>query len=204
MQKMEVSIFIADDHQLVIDGLKMLLAQAGHINIYGDAINGLIAEQQIIRLKPDIALLDVRMPEKDGLKVLQSLQHKGCTTKCIMLSMHEDARYIKDAEAFGAKGYLLKNVGKVVLLEAISKVMKGGTCFHTIVQTEKNQTVFFTPREKDVIGLLAKGHSTNEIASLLFTSQETIKVHRKHIREKTGATNSVELLIKLKELGFDV
>jgi two-component system, NarL family, nitrate/nitrite response regulator NarL len=199
-----IRVYIADDHQLIIDGLKLLLLQSNKFQIIGEALEGIKAEEDILRLEPDIVLLDLKMPGKDGLQVIQALNKQHCPSKIIVLSMHEDIRVIKDAAKFGAKAYVLKNIGRTELFEVINSVLDGKTHFHVVPHTGHNEEIFFTPRERDVLKLIIKGKTTIEISHELHTSEATIKVHRRNIREKTGATNTVELIKILNDLNYEL
>ena len=121
-----IRIFIADDHRIVTDGLKMLLANEPDMVIAGEADNGTQAWELIKTLKPDIALIDYRMPGKDGLDLIKALAHQ-LPVRFIVLSMHASRRLVTDALNYGARGYLLKNTGRHELLMAIRRVMEGQT-----------------------------------------------------------------------------
>ncbi|MCF8447792.1 MAG: response regulator transcription factor, partial [Bacteroidia bacterium] len=166
--------------------------------------NGLEAEQDILQKEPDIALLDIRMPGKDGLKITQNLFHLQSPTKVIILSMYEDIRYINDAKNFGAYGYLLKNTCREEFLEAIHLVQTGKKIFHKIEAKQTKELIFLTPREKDIIKELSHGKTNQEIADELSLSVQTVMTHRKNIRAKTGTKNLANLLLVLKEQGIDL
>lgn len=197
------SIYIVDDHQIIIDGLKGIISSFNDLIIAGEANDVEKASVEIERLQPDIALLDIRIPQgTEGLKLLQWVVKKKLATKVIILSMHHDIRLTNDARNYGAKGYLLKNTGKDELFLAIHTVLKGGTYFYEPPALEDAQQIVFTPKEQEVIKLIIAGKSSQEISSELNISDETVKVHRRNIRSKTGTTNTIELLKKLAALGF--
>jgi DNA-binding NarL/FixJ family response regulator len=197
------SIYIVDDHQIIIDGLKGIISSFNDLIIAGEANDVEKASVEIERLQPDIALLDIRIPQgTEGLKLLQWVVKKKLATKVIILSMHHDIRLINDARNYGAKGYLLKNTGKDELFLAIHTVLKGGAYFYEPPALEDAQQIVFTPKEQEVIKLIIAGKSSQEISSELNISDETVKVHRRNIRSKTGTTNTIELLKKLAALGF--
>jgi DNA-binding NarL/FixJ family response regulator len=192
--KQSINIFLADDHQIVIDGLTLLLKNEDQIIIVGSATNGDSALEEIQKLKPDIALIDLRMPGKDGLQIIRSL-HSKIGTKFIILSMHNDRRYINDAQNYGAFGYLMKNTGKKELLEAIYQVWKGEKCFPVIKTADKQKNAtFLTPRELDVLRLIINELTSQEIAEKLSLSQYTVDTHRKSIYKKTSAKNLIGLV----------
>ncbi|MBC7381674.1 MAG: response regulator transcription factor [Bacteroidia bacterium] len=192
--KESINIYLADDHQIVIDGLILLLKNEPDIFITGYANDGLTALKEIQNIKPDIALIDLRMPGKDGLQIIQSLRIK-LPVKFIILSMHHDKRFITDAKNYGADAYLFKNTGRVELLETIRKVMDGKKCFPASeTQPDQNKKIFLTPREMDVFKLVINGYTTFQIADKLSLSEYTIDTHRKSIGRKTGARNVIALL----------
>jgi DNA-binding NarL/FixJ family response regulator len=191
---MKKTIYIADDHQIVIDGLMLLMRNEDQYIIAGTANNGQTALDDITRLKPDIALIDLRMPEKDGLLVTRLVKEHHLPTKMIILSMHGDKRYINDARNFGADGYLLKNTGKQELLNAIEEVLKGKTYFTSAKEDDNPQTHLLTPRELDVLKLLVNEQTNGQIAEKLRLSLFTIETHRKNIMKKVGAKNIAGLI----------
>ena len=193
-----INLFIADDHQIVIDGLCLLLKSEDKINIIGTANDGLQAYNAIVKLRPDIALIDLRMPEKDGLEIIKSLVHKT-NTKFIILSMHQDKRITQDAINYNAYAYLLKNVGKQELIDTIFRVYKGEkTISINSGVEEKEMKTFLTPRELDVLKLILTGYSSSQIGEKLNLSLLTVGTHRKSINRKTR-TNNPNMLIKWAE-----
>lgn len=197
------TIYLADDHQLILDGLKGILSHLPNIQICGEANTLEQAEEALIRLKPTIALVDVRMPSgTEGIRLLQIAAKHKLPTHFIMLSMHHDARIIQDAKQWGAKGYLLKNSGKEILFTAIQTVLQGGKYFTDLPKTLETNKVVFTPKEWEVIELILAGLSSAEIANKLSIAEETAKVHRRNIRSKTGTTNTAELIKWLRDRGM--
>lgn len=192
-----INLFIADDHQIVIDGLTLLLKSEEKINIIGTANDGLQAYNAIQKLKPDIALIDLRMPEKDGLEIIKSLVHKT-NTKFIILSMHQDKRILQDAINYNTYAYLLKNVGKQELIDTIFRVYSGEKTISLHSETSNESKTFLTPRELDVLKLILTGHSSSQIAEKLNLSLLTVGTHRKSINRKTR-TNNPNMLIKWAE-----
>ncbi|MDZ4756524.1 MAG: response regulator transcription factor [Bacteroidota bacterium] len=191
--KESITIYIADDHQIIIDGLTLLLKSEENIIIIGHSNNGQKAYNDIINLKPDIALLDLRMPEKDGLQVIKTLKNKS-NTKFIILSMFNDRRYINDAMNYGAMAYLLKNTGKEILLKTIYEVVKGGICFPEIQKPKDQKETFLTPRELDILKLVITEHTSQQIAQKLSLSQFTVDTHRKSILKKLKVKNLAGLV----------
>jgi two-component system nitrate/nitrite response regulator NarL len=191
---MKTSIYIADDHQIVIDGLMLLMRNEEQFIIAGIANDGEKAIEEITKYKPHIALLDLRMPKKDGLEVIRYIKEKQLPTKVIILSMHGDRRYINEARTLGADGYLLKNAGKQELLKAIEEVLNGKTYFTQLKEEENTQTNLLTPREMDVLRLLVNEQTNAQIAASLKLSLFTIETHRRNIMKKIGAKNTAGLI----------
>lgn len=191
---MKTSIYIADDHQIVIDGLMLLMRNEEQFIIAGIANDGQKAIDEISKLKPDIALLDLRMPKKDGLEVTRYIKEHKLPTKVIILSMHGDRRYINDARNLGADGYLLKNTGKQELLKAIEDVLNGKTHFTQTHEDEHRQPDLLTPREMDILKAIVNEQTNAEIAENLKLSLFTVETHRRNIMKKIGAKNTAGLI----------
>lgn len=192
--KESINLYIADDHQIVIDGLSLLLKSEEHINIIGIANNGQKAFNDIIKLKPDIALLDLRMPEKSGLDVLKALLLKS-NTRVIILSMQLEKRLLIDAMNYNAYAYLHKNVGKQELIETIYKVASGEKVINNNkMLADKGEKTFLSPRETDVLKLILNGQTSAQIGEQLGLSTFTVNTHRKNILRKTKANNISNLM----------
>lgn len=186
-----ISVYIADDHQIVIDGIELLLDSETDLKIVGTGTHGDKVYSDLERLKPDLAILDIRMPGKDGIQIIQTLQKK-IPTKFIMLTMQMDKRIVTDAENYGARGFLLKNSGKTELLKCIRKVMAGETSFPVI---NKEPEGILSPREMDILKLVLQGLTSNQISEQLHLSHYTVETHRKNIYRKTEC-NNVAMLTK--------
>lgn len=195
----QTSIYIADDHQIVIDGIELLLDSESDLKIIGSGTHGDKVYTDLEKLKPDIAILDIRMPGKDGLQIIQSLQKK-IPTKFIMLTMQVDKRVLVDAENYGAKGFLLKNSGKGELLKCIRKVLNGETSF-PIIKQETNAVL--SPREMDILKLVIKGLTSIQISEHLNLSHYTVETHRKNIYRKTECNNVAMLMQYTRDNGLE-
>jgi two-component system nitrate/nitrite response regulator NarL len=189
---MKTSIYIADDHQIVIDGLMLLMRNEEQFIIAGIANDGQKALDEIIRYKPHIALLDLRMPKKDGLEITRYVKEQQLSTKIIILSMHGDRRYINDARNLGADGYLLKNAGKTELLKAIGDVLNGKKYFTQ--EEDPGHVELLTPRETEILKLLVNEQTNAQIAANLKLSLFTVETHRRNIMKKIGAKNTAGLI----------
>ncbi|MFA9214160.1 MAG: response regulator [Candidatus Methylacidiphilales bacterium] len=200
--KESINIYIADDHQIVIDGLSLLLKNQNNIAIIGTSNDGVKAYNDIVALKPDIALLDLRMPGKEGLEIIKSLLGKT-NTKFIILSMHQEKRYVLDAMNYNAYAYLLKNVGQQELLNTIYKVASGEKLFNQdLLNNQKEEKAFLSPREMDVLREIMNGLKSAEIAERLNLSLFTVNTHRKNLMKKAGVNNVSQLITWVNEKGI--
>lgn len=200
--KESIHIYIADDHQIIIDGLTLLLKNQNNITIIGTSNDGVKAYNDIVALKPDIALLDLRMPGKEGLEIIKSLLGKT-HTKFIILSMHQEKRYVLDAMNYNAYAYLLKNVGQQELLNTIYKVASGEKLFNEeLLNNQKEEKAFLSPREMDVLREIMTGLKSAEIAEKLNLSHFTVSTHRKNLMKKAGVSNVSQLISWANEKGI--
>ncbi|MEK6477155.1 response regulator transcription factor [Catalinimonas sp. 4WD22] len=208
---------LADDHGVVRSGIKSLLESEGDIEVISEAENGQEALRQVKQLSPDLAILDVRMPEMTGLEVAKLIKKSGFTTKVLILSMHDDEDYILQAVESGASGYLLKGSSKEEFLKAVRTVHRGEKYFSADVsrvfidsylntrhpQAPAPQTSAkdydLTKREKQILMMLADGIGNKEIAGRLNKSIRTIETHRFNIMKKLDVSNVVELLKKVED-----
>lgn len=200
--KESINIYIADDHQIIIDGLTLLLKNQNNITIIGTSNDGVKAYNDVVALKPDIALLDLRMPGKDGLEIIKSFLGKT-HTKFIILSMHQEKRYVLDAMNYNAYAYLLKNVGQQELLNTIYKVASGEKLFNEeLLNNQKEEKAFLSPREMDVLREIMTGLKSAEIAEKLNLSHFTVSTHRKNLMKKAGVSNVSQLISWANEKGI--
>lgn len=195
-------VYIVDDHQMLIDGLKALLNGESHISVIGQNTLPKIAAKEIINLNPDIVLTDINMPEMDGIELTKEIKKHNPNIKVIALSMFGERETISEMLRAGVSAYILKNTGKQELLNAIDKVSNGGTFFSDEVSDEmsKPSTGSFTKeitlslREIEVVELIAKEYTNAQIAEALFISERTVETHRKNIFRKTDTKGVIGLL----------
>ncbi len=201
-----VRILMADNHKLFIDGLGSLLERRPGMEVVGAARDGLTAVRLAAELKPNLILMDISMPELNGIEAARKVLQELPAVKIIMVSMHADRRYVIESLRAGAKGYLLKDSASEELLDAIERVSAGevylsGKMSGEIIQdylrfTETGEAGAFSllsPREREVLQLLAEGFSTKEIAGRLSVSVKTIETHRKQIMDKVDLHSVAEL-----------
>lgn len=215
-----IKILLADDHLLVRNGIKSLLEEEESLEVIGEASNGQEALKLAKELKPDLLIIDVRMPIMDGIEAVGNLHLYSPDTKAIVLSMHDSDEYILKAIKAGACGYLLKDTGKLEFIKAINTISKGGKYFsgdisNVIVSnylqnsnsavkktTITSSTHGLTKKEVEILQLILSGRTNTEISNSLGKSKRTIETHRFNLMKKLNVKNLIELSSKAKELGF--
>jgi len=207
----KIKIYLVDDHQMLLDGLKAIISSEKDFEIVGECTLPLLAFEQIQLLKPDIVLTDINMPELSGIDLVRKLKPRMGDTKFIALSMFGERSYIKDMLQAGVKGYVLKNTGREELVRAINSVYEGKEFFSEEVENvidsnpvndEKINTINLTEREVDIIDCIAKEMTNAQIAEALFISERTVETHRKNIFRKTGIKGVVGLVKFALDKGF--
>ena len=197
----KIKVLLVDDHQIIIDGLKSLLKNSDEIVVVAEANNGRDALRILDILEIDVVLIDIDMPVLNGIDTLKEITNRGYAAKVIILSMHNEAGMIKSLISIGANGYLLKSCAQDELINAISKVASGQSCFSTEVTlsllnpVQSNQpTESLTERETEIIKLIAEGFSNKEIGSKLFISHRTVDTHRTNLMKKLDVGNIAGLI----------
>lgn len=198
----KIKTIIVDDHNLFRNGLKFILNQFENIEVVGEASNG---KEFLILLEnislPDIVLLDINMPILNGIEAAKRSLQKYPKLKIIVLSMYGESEYYNTMIDIGVKGFILKDCDNKELKEAIERVYSGGTYFSQeillslIKEKKSNDKINLTKREKEILELICKGYSNNEIAEKLFISQRTVERHRANLLEKTNSKNSISLVV---------
>lgn len=205
----KIRLLLADDHPLIRAGFKSLLGKSERFEIVGEAENGKELIDMGNTLIPDIILSDINMPVISGLDAMEQLTKQQPSIKFIMLSMHEEREYILNALKIGANGYLLKNIEWLELERAIITVYEGGKYFSPAItnilaesfsRPEVIESYDITPREKEVLELVANGNSTKQIADQLGISIRTVESHRINMLKKMKASNTAELIKKAIEM----
>lgn len=202
-----IRVLIADDHHLVRQGIKALLEQAEDIEVVGEADNGQSAFELAQKIEPDIILLDIAMPLLNGIQVVDKLKAYGADIKCIILSMYSDEALINQALQKGVKGYLLKRSVSEELLLAVRSAFRGETYLSPPISnilleqmqqgrqgTGESAFDTLTLREREVLQLVAEGHTNNDIAELLVISAKTVEKHRANVMTKLNVTDLASLI----------
>jgi len=196
-------ILIADDHGIVRSGLRLLLERQPDIEVIAEAADGAEARDLAIRERPDLAILDVRMPKLTGLQATREIKEQAPEVAVLILSMHDDERYLFEALKAGASGYVLKTQADEDLMEAIRAVRRGEPFLTPSAQQALIKDVLergspgdedLTPREDEIVKLVAEAHTTRQIAEILHLSEKTIENHRANAMRKLGMRDRVELV----------
>jgi DNA-binding NarL/FixJ family response regulator len=204
----EITTLIVDDHEVVREGLRLTLSRAPHIRIVGEAADGASAIDLALRRKPDVVIMDVRMPGMDGLEATRSLTSQAPSSKVLIFTAYSERSLLGRAFDSGANGYILKEAPHETLVRAIEKVAAGEGYVDPALMPAflagKDQAEMLTAREREILQLLADGMSNADVADKLFISQETVKSHVRHILTKLEAdTRTHAVAIALREAIID-
>ena len=203
---MATSIVIADDHDLIREGIKAILRRQPAYRVVGEAVNGEDAVEKVRRLKPDVLLLDISMPKRSGLDLLDQARRISPSTKIIIISVHRAPLYISKALRAGVKGYLHKEKAIEDLLPALQRVVAGNTYLSSAAADSFTQHLAdakaqpareepaLTERETDVLRLVADGKTAKEIAELLSLSPRTVENYKQALLHKLDLRNTSELI----------
>jgi DNA-binding NarL/FixJ family response regulator len=195
----EITVLLADDHGLVRRGFRRILEDDEGMKVVGEAANGVEAIRMAYELKPKVVVMDLSMPELDGVQATKEIVKHLPGTEVLILSMHADDNYVRNALDAGAKGYLLKSSIDVDLVGAIRSVAEGkrfmGNGLRYAARGQDDELSKLTAREKQVLQLNAQGRSNKEIANLLDLSVNTVSVHRANLMEKMNIHRTAELVL---------
>ena len=215
---MAISILIADDHDIIREGIKNILRNNPDYKIVGEAANGEEAVAAAKKLKPDILLLDISMPKKSGLEAIQQVHYVSPKTKILVITVHKANTYIMKAFRAGAKGYLHKENAGEDLLFALSKIARGETYLSSTVSSylveriangkgeELSQESLLTSREEEVLRLVVAGKTAKQIADVLFISPRTVENYKNALLKKLNLSRTSDLIkyaIKHKLVDID-
>src|ERR671918_163753 len=199
----DVKVLIADDHGIVRSGLRMLLERQDDIEVIGEAADGAEARDMAIRERTDLAILDVKMPKLTGLQATREIREQAPDVSVLILSMYDDERYLFEALKAGASGYVLKAQADQDLLDAVRAVERGEpfltpaaqqALIKDVLGESAGRTDELTPREQEVVKLVAEAHTNKEIADILHLSEKTVENHRSNAMRKLGMRDRVELV----------
>jgi DNA-binding NarL/FixJ family response regulator len=216
-----IRVLIAEDHLMVRAGIRALLEKAGDVHVMAEASNGQEAIELTEALKPDVLIMDIMMPRMNGIQAAENLRELKLPTRILLLSMYSDEGFVHQALQYGVKGYVLKSSVSDELLWAVRAVASGKTYLsspiseivvesaihpHSAVQ-EGDPLSMLSPREKEILQLIAEGHTSAEIGRLLFISEKTVEKHRTKLMEKLSVRNLaglVRLAVKYHLVDRDV
>ena len=194
-------VLIADDHGIVRSGIRLLLERQPDIEVIGEAADGAEAREMAVRERPDLAILDVKMPKLTGLQATREIKRQVPEVSVLILSMHDDERYLFEALRAGAAGYVLKRAADHDLLDAVRAAARGEPFLNAHAQQtlireflERGEQPELTPREQEVVKLIAEAHTNKEIAEILHLSEKTVETHRGNVLQKLGMRDRVEIV----------
>lgn len=203
---MITKIMVVDEHKILREGLSTLIAKQPDMEIIGEAKDGREALRLVDKLSPDLILMDVTMPNLNGIEATRKIKSKKPDIEIIALSLHSDRRYVLGMIDAGASGYLLKECAFDELVRAINTVMSRKKYLSPGISdilieeyvkknTQEKPTIYakLTPREREILQLIAEGKNTKEIAGYLFISIKTVETHRRHIKKKLRVDSVAEL-----------
>jgi two-component system response regulator NreC len=203
---MDIKVLIADDHQIVRDGLRSLLEKEPDMKLVGEAEDGRTIVKMLRETTPDVVIMDVAMPNLNGIEATRQITHEFPAVKVIALSMHDDRRFVINMLKSGASGYLIKDCAFRELAKAIRLVVKANKIYlspgitdvvvnNYVTGLTPDSLVFsiLTPREREVLQLIAEGRSSNQIAEALYVSVKTIECHRAQLMQKLKKRSVAEL-----------
>jgi len=205
MKTDSIMVALADDHQLVLDGLQLIISQDNRMQLAGTATNGREVVALLAKTKVDVLLLDINMPVMNGIDTMKTIGKNNPEVKVVGLSMLDDTVVVRQLLKYGAQGFLLKNAGKDKILEAITEVHSGLKYFdkaivNQLLGTESPKSVGtslfpkLSRREKEILALIIDELTTKEIAKRLFISFGTVETHRRNIINKLGVRNTAGLV----------
>ena len=204
-----IRILLADDHQIVRQGLRRILEENPDMEVVGEASDGRQAVQMALETKPQVVVMDVSMPQMNGIEAIRQLSKRLPSAKVLVLSMYSDESYVVQVLEAGATGYLLKDSADTDLMQAVLAVHSGKSFFSPLISRilldeyvrqlqEKgisDRYELLTEREREILQLIAEGKTSREIAELLNISASTVDTHRAHIMEKLDLHNPYEVVL---------
>jgi len=211
---MPMSILIVDDHGVLRAGLRALLNAEPDLHVVGEAADGQTGLRLATELNPDLVLMDITMPGMSGIQVTRQLKETLPSTRVLILTLHEDESLLREAIRAGASGYILKQAVEAELISAIRAVGRGELYIHPamtrallkdvspLLVPEENPTEPLSPRELEVLRLVAQGHTNRQVAEMLHLSVRTVESHRANLMDKLGLSSPAQLVRYAIEHGF--
>ena len=197
-------ILVADDHGIVRSGLRMLIERQDGMRVVAEAEDGVDAVERTLAERPDVAILDVAMPRMTGIQAAREIKAHAPDTTVLLLSMYDDERYFFDGLKAGASGYVLKRAADAELIEAVhavasgrpflSAATEGSLVKEWLERSDREPRDPLTPRELDVVKLIAEAYTNKQIAEILKVSEKTVESHRANVLAKLGMRDRVELV----------
>jgi DNA-binding NarL/FixJ family response regulator len=197
-------ILVADDHGIVRAGIKLLLERQSDLEVVAEASDGVEAVEQALSTRPDLCILDVGMPRITGLQAAREIRSHLPGARVLMLSMHDDERYLFEALKAGAAGYVLKREADQDLVGAVRAVGRGDAFLTNAAERSlirgwmedgsNGPSIPLTPREEEVVKLIAEAHTNAQIAQILHLAEKTVESHRANVLRKLGMRDRVELV----------
>ncbi len=205
---MKIRILLADDHTILRAGLKMMLNAQPDMEVVGEAQDGRQSIQEAQRLQPDVILMDITMPDLNGIEATRQIKRVLAEVKILVLTMHENDEYVFQALRAGASGYMLKEAADTELITAIHVIKSGQFYLSPTAQSvvigdylqrvrtgeERDSYSSLTEREREILKLVAEGHTNNQIAERLIISPKTVDTHRTHVMDKLNLHSRAELV----------
>jgi DNA-binding NarL/FixJ family response regulator len=204
----EITVLLADDHEVVREGLRLAILRSPHVRVVGEAADGETAIALAERRRPDVIVMDLRMPGMDGIEATEEIMRRVPDAKVLIFTAYSERALLQRGLESGARGYILKEAPHETLLRAIEKVAAGETFVDPALMSALTQsrggTDVLTAREREILQLLADGMSNVDVAGQLFISQETVKSHVRHILTKLEAdTRTQAVAIALRDAMID-
>jgi DNA-binding NarL/FixJ family response regulator len=204
----KIRVLLVDDHTVVRQGLRRILESDDEIEIVGESGDGRSAVELAQRLRPQVVVMDIALPELNGIEATRQITKRVEGARVLVLTMHADDVYVRQSLKAGARGYLLKDSEDLDLLKAVKVIGRGGTFFSPAVSKVllegylgdaagreiEDDLALLTDREREVLQLIAEGRTNKEVAAVLSVSINTVETHRKHIMEKLDLHNTAELV----------
>lgn len=199
----KIRILLVDDHAIVRQGLRLMLESQAEFEIISEAENGQVAIEHVLELKPDVLLLDLLMPDMNGIQVIEALKAKGSTCRILILTSTLEDRMVQQAIEAGANGYALKASHADDLIDAIRRTANNENVLDpaavqvvmSVLRQSKSPLENLTPREEEIFYILAKGHNNREIADMLTLSENTVRTHIANLLEKLNLRDRVQVMV---------